>query len=76
MAGTRTGTPSIWRESVRITRLVQKFGASDMAAKLGTPYADCVNALVTCVIAVLASDDFVLQVDYTTPGGPEDISLP
>lgn len=73
MAGSRTGTPTIWNESVKIARMVQKFGASDMDAKLGVPYGDCVRALVACVIAVLATDDFVLKIDRTPPAGPEDL---
>ncbi len=74
MAASRTGTPTIWREAVKITRLVQKLGASDMDAKLGVPFGDCIRALVPCVIAVLATDDFVLKIDFTAPLGPEDIA--
>lgn len=73
MAGSKTGTPTIWREAVKITRLYQKYGASDMATKLGTPFKDCVTALIACTVAVLATDDFVLQIDRTPPAGPEDI---
>jgi hypothetical protein len=73
MAGSRTGTPTIWRESVRIARLYQTYGASDMTAKLGLPYTECVQALVACVVAVLATDDFVLKIDRTPPAGPEDV---
>lgn len=72
MAGSRTGTPSIWKKSVEIARLYGKLGAGDMGAKLGTPFADCINALVACTIAVLSTDDYVLKVDHTVPGGPED----
>jgi hypothetical protein len=74
MAGSRTGTPTIWKESVRIARLYQKYGASDMTAALGAPYTACIQALVTCVVTVLASDDFVLQIDRTPPAGPEDLA--
>jgi hypothetical protein len=76
MAGSRTGTPTIWKRSVQIARLYQKLGASDMTAKLGAPYTSCIQALITCVVDVLATDDFVLQIDATAPLGPEDIGGP
>lgn len=72
MAGQRTGTPSIWKHAVKITRLKQTYGASDMAAKLGQPFADCITAVATCVAAVYAADDLPLQIDRHAPFGPED----
>ncbi len=76
MAGSRTGTPSIWRDARNIQRLYGTYGASDMDAKLGTAFGDCVRAIVACVIAVMATDDYVLQVDRTLPLGPEDFGGP
>jgi hypothetical protein len=76
MAGSRTGTATIWRASQKITRMVQKFGAADMTTRLGAEYDACIRALVTCVVAVLATDDHVLQIDATAPFGPEDITGP
>ena len=74
MAGSRTGTPSIWKHAVKITRLKQTFGGADMTAKLGSEFTACIDALIACTIAVLATDDFVLQIDTTTPLGPEDLA--
>lgn len=76
MAGSRTGTPSIWRHSVKIARLLQTYGASDMDNALGSAFGTCVRALVACVIAVYSTDDQPLQVDRTLPLGPEDLGGP
>lgn len=73
MAGSRTGTPSIWKAAKEITRLKGSLGAGDMTAKLGGEFTACVDALITCTLALLASDDYVLSIDHTVPGGPEDI---
>jgi hypothetical protein len=73
MAGSKTGTASIWRHTVKIVQLKQKYGAADIEARLGTPFKDCLNALVNCAVAVMASDDYVLQIDRTLPLGPEDV---
>ena len=75
MAGSRTGTPTIWARAHEIARLKNKYGAADMVAKLGSPFAECINALVTCVAAVLLTDDQVLKIDHTAPLGPEDIDI-
>jgi len=72
MAGSRTGTPTIWVNAREIARLKNKYGAADMTAKLGAEFTACVDALVTCTLAVLVSDDFVLKIDRTLPTGPED----
>jgi hypothetical protein len=72
MAGSRTGTPSIWKKAVEITRLQGKLGAGDMTTKLGADFTACINALVACTLVVLSTDDYVLKVDHTVPGGPED----
>jgi hypothetical protein len=77
MAGSKTGSKSIWKHSRKIAQLYQKYGASDIntITSEGTVYGDCVRALITCVLAVLAADDFPLEIDYTA-GGPEDLGPP
>lgn len=76
MAGSRTGTPTIFKHAVAITRLVQKLGASDLATKTSVDFQTCVTALVNCTVLILLSDDFPLQIDATAPLGPEDIGGP
>ena len=73
MAGSRTGTPTIWKLTTKIVRLKQKFGASDMTEALGSEFTACIDALIACAIAVMATDDYVLQIDNTAPAGPEDL---
>lgn len=73
MAGSRTGTPSIWKHAKAIRRLQAKYGASDLAAKLGDPFAACIADLVGCVATVYLNDNFPLEVDRVAPHGPEDI---
>lgn len=72
MAGSRTGTPTIWNYAVKITRLKGKLGGGDMTDKLNSEFTACVDALITCTLALLATDDYVLKVDRTAPLGPED----
>ena len=72
MAGSRTGTPTIWKKAVEITRLKGKLGGGDMTLKLGSEFTACIDALIACTIAVLATDDHVLSIDRTAPAGPED----
>ena len=76
MAGSRTGTSTIWRDARNIARVYQKLGAADLEARTNTAFKDCVTAIVTCVLAILASDDFPLQIDRTSPLGPEDTGGP
>lgn len=76
MAGSKTGTPSIWLAARKIQRMKGKYGAADMGAKLGDPFVVCVDALIACVVAVLATDDQVLKIEHTAPYGPEDLPLP
>lgn len=74
MAGTKTGSPSIWRHSLKIAQLYRKYGASDidLITNSGVTYGDCVRAIVACVAEILLNDDFPLQVDRHNPAGPED----
>jgi hypothetical protein len=45
-----------------------------MTTKLGADFTSCINALVTCTLALLATDDYVLKIDHTAPMGPEDVA--
>jgi len=72
MAGQRTGTPTIWKLSRKITQVYGKYGASDLADKLSPAMAACIVDLVACVTAHLLTDDYVLMADNTEPHGPED----
>lgn len=76
MAGSRTGTPTIWKKAVEIARLKGKLGGGDMTAKLGADFTACIDALIACTLVVLTTDDYVLKIDATAPLGPEDISGP
>ena len=72
MAGSKTGTSSIWQAARKIQRLKGKYGAADMAARLSPDFVACVDALIACTIAILATDDQVLKIDRVAPLGPED----
>lgn len=73
MAGSKTGTATIWRHAVKIAQLKQKYGGADMTARLGADFTACINAVVACVIAVYSTDDLPLQIDRHAPSGPEDL---
>lgn len=78
MAGSKTGSKTIFKHAKSIARLYNKYGASDIdtITAEGVAFGDCVRAIVACVIAVYATDDYPLEIDYTTPGGPEDLGPP
>lgn len=79
MAGSKTGSKTIYRHAKKIAQLYQKYGAADIdtITAEGSAFGDCVRAIVACVIAVQASDDFPLEIDFTaSPGGPEDVGGP
>lgn len=73
MAGSRTGTPSIYKHARRICSLVGKWGAGDLAAKTTPEFADAVFALVAACAIFEALDNFPLQVDRLSPFGKEDV---
>lgn len=76
MAGSRTGTPTIWQLALQITRLKGRLGGGDMTAKLGAEFTACIDALIACTLVVLTTDDYVLMIDNTAPAGPEDTLIP
>lgn len=73
MAGSRTGTSSIWQHAKKIQKLQAKYGAADMGARLGGEFVTCVNALVACVVAIYGTDNAPLEKDRVPPAGPEDV---
>ena len=78
MAGSKTGSKTIFKHMKKIAQLYQKYGASDIdtITSQGTAFGDCVRGVVSCIILVYAGDDYPLEIDYTTPGGPEDLGPP
>lgn len=76
MAGSKTGTWSIVQSAREITRLVQKYGATDLEARTNADFKACIDALVLCFVALLATDDYLLQKDTSLPLGPEDVGGP
>lgn len=75
MAGSRTGTSSIYYLAKKICSLVGKYGASDLASRTSDEFAAAVAALVIACHAFEALDNYPFQVDRISPAGPED-SLP
>lgn len=72
MAGSRTGTPTIVHLALKIAKVYQKYGASDLATATNVDFQTCVVNLIQCAVALALTDDFLLQVDRTGPAGPED----
>jgi len=75
MAGSRTGTSSIYYLAKKICRLVGTYGATDLGTRVSADFQAAVLALVTACQAFEALDNFPFQVDRTGASGPED-SLP
>lgn len=76
LAGSKTGTASIWQAARKIQRLKGKYGAADMTTRLSADFTACIDALIACTIVILSTDDQVLKIDYTLPTGPEDFPPP
>lgn len=75
MAGSRTGTSSIYYLAKHICRIFNKYHATDLASRTSSDFAAAVAALVAACMAFEALDNFPFQVDRVAPDGPED-SLP
>jgi hypothetical protein len=75
MAGSRTGTSSIYYLAKKICRMVALYGASDLSTRVSPEFATAVTALVAACHAFEALDNLPFQVDRIAPAGPED-SLP
>lgn len=73
MAGSRTGTPSIYKFTKKICRMVNTYGASDLATRTSADFASAVLALVAACAVFDALDNFPLQIDRLAPDGPEDL---
>jgi hypothetical protein len=75
MAGSRTGTSSIYYLAKKICSLVGTYGASDLGTRVSSDFRTAVLALVAACRAFEALDDHPFEVDRTGASGPED-SLP
>lgn len=75
MAGSRTGTATIIRVVRVICRMVNTYGARDLAERTNPDYAAAVLALVAACQAFEALDDYPGQIDQTAPYGPEDAGI-
>lgn len=75
MAGSRTGTSTIYHLAKKICKMVNTYGASDISTRLSPEFATAVTALVAACAAFEALDDVPFQIDRTGAAGPED-SLP
>ena len=72
MAGSRTGTSTIYYLTKKICKMVAIYGATDLASRTTEEFALAVQALVAACHAFEALDNFPFQVDRTGPTGPED----
>jgi len=75
MAGTRTGTSTIYYLAKKICKMTALYGATDLASRTSAEFAAAVAALVLACQAFEALDNYPFQVDRVSPAGPED-SLP
>lgn len=75
MAGTRTGTSTVYYLAKKICKMVNLYGASDLSARTSSDFAAAVDALVLACRAFEALDNYPFQVDRVSPAGVED-SLP
>jgi hypothetical protein len=72
MAGSRTGTSSIYYLAKKICKLVGTYGAADLSSRTSPEFAAAVTALVAACHAFEALDNFPFQTDRVAPAGPED----
>jgi hypothetical protein len=72
MAGSKTGTSTIYHLAKKICKMVAVYGATDLAARTSTEFAAAVAALVLACHAFDALDNFPFQIDRVAPAGVED----
>lgn len=72
MAGSKTGTSTIYHLSKKICKMVNVYGASDLSTRLSAEFATAVSALVAACAAFEALDDQPFQIDRTGAAGVED----
>lgn len=72
MAGSRTGTSTIYHLARKICRMVNLYGAADLGTRVSSEFATAVTALVAACMAFEALDNAPFQVDRIAPDGPED----
>ena len=72
MAGSRTGTSTIYHLARKICKMVALYGATDLSSRLSAEFATAVAALVAACQAFEALDNQPFQTDRIAPDGPED----
>jgi len=72
MAGSRTGTSTIYHLAKKICKMVNVYGAVDLGTRVSPEFATAVSALVSACQAFEALDSFPFQIDRIAPAGPED----
>lgn len=72
MAGSKTGTSTIYHLAKKICKMVGIYGATDLAARTSADFAAAVAALVAACQAFEALDNYPFQIDRVNPAGPED----
>lgn len=72
MAGSKTGTSTIYYLARKICKMVSVYGASDLATRTSSDFAAAVAALVLACRAFEALDNFPFQIDRVEPDGVED----
>lgn len=72
MAGSRTGTSTIYHLARKICKMVALYGATDLSSRTSADFAAAVSALVLACNAFEALDNFPFQIDRIAPAGPED----
>ena len=72
MAGSRTGTSTIYHAAKKICKMVNLYGASDLVGRTSSEFGAAVTALVAACMAFEALDNLPFQTDRIDPEGPED----
>lgn len=72
MAGSKTGTSTIYHLARKICKMVNVYGATDLGSRTSVEFAAAVAALVLACQAFEALDNFPFQIDRISPAGPED----
>lgn len=72
MAGSKTGTSTIYHLAKKICKMVAIYGATDLSSRTSAEFAAAVAALVLACQAFEAADNIPFQIDRVAPAGPED----
>lgn len=74
----RTGTASILKNARKICKLVNIYGAIDLASRTSEEFAAAVTALVAACTVLEGLDDLLGQIDNTGPmfaGDPDGLGV-